>query len=175
MTSEEADFSKQLVTANPTHTWWYNMAPLIQSLSTAAHLLQSHSELAHYSLFFLDYVGVAVYQYGCALAHFFYSSAADWRHSGVGEVSCWRLQWWLDVVGRVRLVVMVVVVMVVVLVVSLVVVVMMLVVLVLVVDVVVRMEVVVLVCPEIADVDGGCGGIVVVVMVLCGSTLNVFF
>ncbi|CAL8352879.1 unnamed protein product [Merluccius merluccius] len=56
------------------------------SCSTAAHLLQSHSELAHYSLFFLDYVGVAVYQYGCALAHFFYCSAADWRHSGVGEV-----------------------------------------------------------------------------------------
>ncbi|CAL8243564.1 unnamed protein product [Lota lota] len=56
------------------------------SCSTAAHLFQSHSELAHYSLFFLDYVGVAIYQYGCALAHFFYSSAADWRHSGVGEV-----------------------------------------------------------------------------------------
>uniref|UniRef100_A0A8C4HHL8 Progestin and adipoQ receptor family member VIII n=1 Tax=Dicentrarchus labrax TaxID=13489 RepID=A0A8C4HHL8_DICLA len=38
------------------------------SCSAAAHLLQSHSEEAHYSLFFLDYVGVAVYQYGCALA-----------------------------------------------------------------------------------------------------------
>uniref|UniRef100_A0A3B4TPV0 Progestin and adipoQ receptor family member 8 n=1 Tax=Seriola dumerili TaxID=41447 RepID=A0A3B4TPV0_SERDU len=35
--------------------------------SAVAHLLQSHSEHAHYSLFFLDYVGVAVYQYGCAL------------------------------------------------------------------------------------------------------------
>ncbi|XP_059927367.1 membrane progestin receptor beta [Gadus macrocephalus] len=56
------------------------------SCSTATHLLQSHSELAHYSLFFLDYVGVAVYQYGCALALFFYSSAADWRHSKIGEV-----------------------------------------------------------------------------------------
>uniref|UniRef100_A0A3Q3GBF3 Progestin and adipoQ receptor family member 8 n=1 Tax=Labrus bergylta TaxID=56723 RepID=A0A3Q3GBF3_9LABR len=32
-----------------------------------AHLLQSHSEEAHYSVFFLDYVGMAVYQYGCAL------------------------------------------------------------------------------------------------------------
>uniref|UniRef100_A0A667ZLB1 Progestin and adipoQ receptor family member 8 n=1 Tax=Myripristis murdjan TaxID=586833 RepID=A0A667ZLB1_9TELE len=37
------------------------------SCSAAAHLLQAHSELAHYSLFFLDYVGVAIYQYGCAL------------------------------------------------------------------------------------------------------------
>ena len=79
--------------ANHTLTWRYNMSPLNQSSSTAAHLLQSHSELAHYSLFFLDYVGVAVYQYGCALAHFFYSSAADWRHSGIGEVSWGRLRW----------------------------------------------------------------------------------
>ncbi|KAM4602944.1 membrane progestin receptor beta-like [Polymixia lowei] len=56
------------------------------SCSTVAHLLQSQSELAHYSLFFLDYVGVAVYQYGCALALYFYSSEPAWRHSGVGEV-----------------------------------------------------------------------------------------
>ncbi|XP_048106515.1 LOW QUALITY PROTEIN: membrane progestin receptor beta [Alosa alosa] len=50
--------------------------------SVAAHLLQSHSELAHYSLFFLDYVGVAVYQYGCALGHYFYSAEAAWRNTG---------------------------------------------------------------------------------------------
>ncbi|XP_034153143.1 membrane progestin receptor beta [Esox lucius] len=56
------------------------------SSSAAAHLLQSHSELAHYSLFFLDYLGVAVYQYGCALALYFYSSEPHWRRSGVGEV-----------------------------------------------------------------------------------------
>ncbi|XP_035507843.1 membrane progestin receptor beta-like [Morone saxatilis] len=48
------------------------------SCSAAAHLLQSHSEEAHYSLFFLDYVGVAVYQYGCALALCLYSSDAAW-------------------------------------------------------------------------------------------------
>ena len=36
-------------------------------------------ELAHYCLFFLDYVGVAVYQYGCALGHYFYGSEAAWR------------------------------------------------------------------------------------------------
>ncbi|XP_067098333.1 membrane progestin receptor beta [Osmerus mordax] len=54
------------------------------SCSAAAHLLQSHSELAHYSLFFLDYVGVAVYQYGCALGHYFYCSQPAWRESSVG-------------------------------------------------------------------------------------------
>ncbi|KAM4632678.1 membrane progestin receptor beta [Polymixia lowei] len=54
--------------------------------SVAAHLLQSHSELSHYSLFFLDYVGVAVYQYGCALGHYFYSSEPAWRESGIGPL-----------------------------------------------------------------------------------------
>ncbi|XP_005812639.1 membrane progestin receptor beta [Xiphophorus maculatus] len=50
-------------------------------LSVAAHLLQSHSERAHYYFFFLDYVGVAVYQYGCSLGHYFYSSEPAWRDS----------------------------------------------------------------------------------------------
>lgn len=54
------------------------------SCSAAAHLCQSHSELAHYCLFFLDYVGVSVYQYGCALAHYVYSSEPAWRDSAVG-------------------------------------------------------------------------------------------
>ncbi|XP_030628469.1 membrane progestin receptor beta [Chanos chanos] len=54
------------------------------SCSVAAHLLQSHSELAHYSFFFLDYVGVAVYQYGCSLGHYFYCSKPTWRDSSVG-------------------------------------------------------------------------------------------
>ncbi|XP_078018124.1 membrane progestin receptor beta-like [Epinephelus lanceolatus] len=56
------------------------------SCSAAAHLLQSHSEHAHYSLFFLDYVGVAVYQYGCALALCLYSSDTAWTQSMVGQV-----------------------------------------------------------------------------------------
>ncbi|XP_036405892.1 membrane progestin receptor beta [Megalops cyprinoides] len=56
------------------------------SCSVAAHLLQSHSELAHYTLFFLDYVGVCVYQYGCSLAHYFYSSERAWRDSQVGAL-----------------------------------------------------------------------------------------
>ncbi|XP_008287775.1 membrane progestin receptor beta [Stegastes partitus] len=50
-------------------------------LSVAAHLLQSHSEHAHYFFFFLDYVGVAVYQYGCSLGHYFYTSEPAWRES----------------------------------------------------------------------------------------------
>lgn len=54
--------------------------------SVAAHLMQSRSELAHYSLFFLDYVGVAVYQYGCALSHYFYCSEPEWRRSPVSGV-----------------------------------------------------------------------------------------
>nr|XP_029137506.1 membrane progestin receptor beta-like [Labrus bergylta] len=54
--------------------------------SAVAHLLQSHSEEAHYSVFFLDYVGMAVYQYGCALALFLYSSDIDWSQSMLGQV-----------------------------------------------------------------------------------------
>lgn len=53
-------------------------------LSVTAHLLQSHSELAHYSFFFMDYVGVAVYQYGSALGLYFYSSEPVWRESCIG-------------------------------------------------------------------------------------------
>ncbi|XP_045889575.1 membrane progestin receptor beta-like [Micropterus dolomieu] len=56
------------------------------SCSATAHLLQSRSEQAHYSLFFLDYVGVAVYQYGCALALCLYSSDSAWTQSMLGQV-----------------------------------------------------------------------------------------
>ncbi|XP_044026309.1 membrane progestin receptor beta [Siniperca chuatsi] len=52
--------------------------------SVAAHLLQSHSEHAHYFFFFMDYVGVAVYQYGCSLGHYFYASEPEWRESCIG-------------------------------------------------------------------------------------------
>lgn len=53
--------------------------------SSAAHLFQSHSKQAHYYVFFMDYVGVAVYQYGCALGHFFYTSAPGWRATIFGR------------------------------------------------------------------------------------------
>ncbi|CAL8259663.1 unnamed protein product [Boreogadus saida] len=50
--------------------------------SALAHLLSAKSELSHYTFYFLDYVGVAVYQYGSALAHFYYAIERDW-HSRV--------------------------------------------------------------------------------------------
>ncbi|XP_037549509.1 membrane progestin receptor alpha-like [Nematolebias whitei] len=40
--------------------------------SVTAHLLGGRSELCHYSFYFLDYVGVAQYQYGSAVVHFYY-------------------------------------------------------------------------------------------------------
>lgn len=46
--------------------------------SMLAHLLQSKSELAHYTFYFMDYVGVSTYQYGSALAHYYYSSSQVW-------------------------------------------------------------------------------------------------
>ncbi|XP_034622577.1 membrane progestin receptor beta [Trachemys scripta elegans] len=46
--------------------------------SLLAHLLQSKSELSHYTFYFVDYVGVSVYQYGSALAHFYYSADQAW-------------------------------------------------------------------------------------------------
>ncbi|XP_076027002.1 membrane progestin receptor beta [Genypterus blacodes] len=56
------------------------------SFSVAAHLFQSHSEISHYFFFFMDYVGVAVYQYGCALGFYFYASTPAWRESCVGQL-----------------------------------------------------------------------------------------
>lgn len=54
--------------------------------SVVAHLLHSHCEHSHYFFFFLDYVGVACYQYGSSLGHYFYSSEVSWRESVVGRV-----------------------------------------------------------------------------------------
>lgn len=48
------------------------------AFSLLAHLLQSKSELSHYTFYFVDYVGVSVYQYGSALVHFFYTSDQAW-------------------------------------------------------------------------------------------------
>ncbi|KAG9276421.1 membrane progestin receptor alpha-B [Astyanax mexicanus] len=47
--------------------------------SALAHLLSAKSELSHYTFYFLDYVGVAVYQYGSALAHFYYVVEEAWH------------------------------------------------------------------------------------------------
>ncbi|KAL2080504.1 hypothetical protein ACEWY4_024297 [Coilia grayii] len=47
--------------------------------SATAHLLAGKSELCHFSFFFLDYVGVAQYQYGSAVVHFYYAVEEDWH------------------------------------------------------------------------------------------------
>lgn len=49
------------------------------TFSSLAHLLQAKSEFWHYSFFFMDYVGVAVYQYGSALGHFYYAIEPSWH------------------------------------------------------------------------------------------------
>ncbi|XP_028819897.1 progestin and adipoQ receptor family member VII, a [Denticeps clupeoides] len=49
------------------------------TFSATAHLLGSKSELCHYAFFFLDYVGVAQYQYGSAAVHFYYAVEEDWH------------------------------------------------------------------------------------------------
>ncbi|NWW72017.1 PAQR7 protein, partial [Climacteris rufus] len=49
------------------------------SFSSLAHLLQAKSEFWHYGFFFLDYVGVAVYQFGSALGHFYYAIEPGWH------------------------------------------------------------------------------------------------
>ncbi|XP_072237242.1 membrane progestin receptor beta-like [Leuresthes tenuis] len=56
------------------------------SCRAAAHLLHAHSEQAHRSLFLLDFVGVATYQYGCALALSLYSAAGGWTQSMLGKI-----------------------------------------------------------------------------------------
>ncbi|XP_034017196.1 progestin and adipoQ receptor family member VII, a [Thalassophryne amazonica] len=55
------------------------------SCSTAAHLLGSKSELSHYVFYSVDYIGVALYQYGSAVAHFYYSIEGSW-HSYVQDI-----------------------------------------------------------------------------------------
>ncbi|NWS11167.1 PAQR7 protein, partial [Pachyramphus minor] len=49
------------------------------TFSSLAHLLQAKSEFWHYSFFFMDYVGVAVYQYGSALGHYYYAIEPSWH------------------------------------------------------------------------------------------------
>ncbi|KAM9419318.1 membrane progestin receptor alpha-B-like isoform 2-T2 [Salvelinus alpinus] len=69
---------------------WPLLILLLSSLaymacSTVAHLLAAKSEFYHYCFFFLDYVGVAQYQYGSAVAHFYYAVEPDY-HRWVSSV-----------------------------------------------------------------------------------------
>ncbi|XP_064188439.1 membrane progestin receptor alpha-B-like [Anguilla rostrata] len=47
--------------------------------SVAAHLLSARSPLHHHALYFLDYAGVALYQYASAAVHFHYAAEPGWR------------------------------------------------------------------------------------------------
>ncbi|XP_053254701.1 membrane progestin receptor alpha isoform X1 [Podarcis raffonei] len=49
------------------------------TFSTLAHLLQAKSEFWHCAFFFLDYVGVATYQYSSALVHYYYAIEPEWH------------------------------------------------------------------------------------------------
>lgn len=55
------------------------------AFSVAAHLLGGKSELCHYGFFFLDYIGVAQYQYGSAVVHFYYA-VDESLHRHVGGI-----------------------------------------------------------------------------------------
>ncbi|XP_023201295.1 membrane progestin receptor alpha-B-like [Xiphophorus maculatus] len=60
------------------HHSWPLLILVLSSLtysgfSVLAHLLGGKSELCHYLFYFLDYVGVAQYQYGSAVVHFYYA------------------------------------------------------------------------------------------------------
>lgn len=68
------------------HHSWPLLVLVVSSLSytgfsVAAHTLGGRSELCHYAFYFLDYVGVAQYQYGSAVVHFYY--AAEEKTRGV--------------------------------------------------------------------------------------------
>ncbi|CAN9504092.1 unnamed protein product [Ophioblennius macclurei] len=71
------DLAETVDFPNDPHSWpllILIVSSLIYSACSAvAHLLGGKSELCHHCFFFLDYVGVAQYQYGSALAHFYYA------------------------------------------------------------------------------------------------------
>ncbi|XP_061118325.1 membrane progestin receptor alpha-B-like [Conger conger] len=52
------------------------------ALSTLAHLLSARSPLLFHVFYFLDYLGIALYQYGSAAAHLHYAAQPGWRGPG---------------------------------------------------------------------------------------------
>ncbi|XP_020788293.1 progestin and adipoQ receptor family member VII, a [Boleophthalmus pectinirostris] len=75
------DLAENVDFVNDRHAWPL-LVLLISSLnytafSVIAHLLGSKSELCHFIFYYLDYVGVAQYQYGSALVHFYYAIDAN--------------------------------------------------------------------------------------------------
>ncbi|XP_057683751.1 progestin and adipoQ receptor family member VII, a [Corythoichthys intestinalis] len=68
--------------------------------SVVAHLLGSKSEMTHYTLFFMDYVGVAQYQYSSALVHYYYSAEEGFfRRVGAVFMPVVALLSWLSCLG----------------------------------------------------------------------------
>ncbi|KAM3625322.1 uncharacterized protein V6R79_010228 [Siganus canaliculatus] len=77
-----------------------NSVPIHQSILVLTRVNRTHCYSASFQtvavgctcirtlclLFFLDHVGVAVHQYSCALALFFYSADATWTQSMLGQV-----------------------------------------------------------------------------------------
>ncbi|KAI7799119.1 progestin and adipoQ receptor family member VII [Triplophysa rosa] len=73
---------------NDLHSWALLILLLssvaYMTFSTLAHLLAAKSEVCHYAFFFLDYVGVALYQYGSAVAHYYYAIEESWHEQVQG-------------------------------------------------------------------------------------------
>lgn len=50
-------------------------------MSAIAHLFHSHSELTHYTCWFIDYLGMSIYGFGGSLAHYYFSALPSFMHS----------------------------------------------------------------------------------------------
>ncbi|XP_073677908.1 membrane progestin receptor alpha-like [Garra rufa] len=78
-----AEFTETVDFVNDPHSWPLLILLLSSAsyltFSTAAHLLAPKSELCHYGFFYLDYVGVALYQFGSAVAHYYYAIEESWH------------------------------------------------------------------------------------------------
>uniref|UniRef100_A0AAV2K9S2 Uncharacterized protein n=1 Tax=Knipowitschia caucasica TaxID=637954 RepID=A0AAV2K9S2_KNICA len=90
------DLAENVDLVNDQHAWPLCVL-LLSSLtytafSVIAHLFGSKSEFSHFVFYYMDYVGVAQYQYGSAVVHFYY--AIDAGMHGYLHAS------YLDYVGR---------------------------------------------------------------------------
>ncbi|XP_061122777.1 progestin and adipoQ receptor family member VII, a [Syngnathus typhle] len=87
--AKTSDVAKSVDLAQDRHAW--PLLILILSAlnytawSVVAHLLGGKSEMCHYAFFFLDYVGVAQYQYGSAVVHYYYA-AEEGFHRWMGPI-----------------------------------------------------------------------------------------
>ncbi|XP_075293856.1 membrane progestin receptor alpha isoform X3 [Opisthocomus hoazin] len=61
------------------NVWTHLVAALILLLRFQQLSQRAKSEFWHYSFFFMDYVGVAIYQYGSALSHYYYTIEPSWH------------------------------------------------------------------------------------------------